>query len=151
MNSGNSCNFYKITGMKKVFLIITLLVSVTVAAAQNKQHKIVYDLNSADTAVQSSVLRQFNNVLKVAPNTQLEVVCHGPAIYMLVKSKIFFEEKINELKEKGNVTFKVCANSMKRLNVDKSELIALAEIVPVAILELSEKQIKGWSYIKAGH
>jgi intracellular sulfur oxidation DsrE/DsrF family protein len=27
----------------------------------------------------------------------------------------------------------------------------MAEIVPVAILELSEKQMKGWSYIKAGH
>jgi uncharacterized protein len=137
--------------MQKIFILTALLISVVAAAGQSKQHKIVYDLSSADTAIQSSILRQFNNVLKAAPNTQLEVVCHGPAIYMLVKSKIFFEEKINELKEKGNVTFKVCANSMKRLNVDKSELIALAEIVPVAILELSEKQMKGWSYIKAGH
>jgi uncharacterized protein len=137
--------------MQKIVFIIALMVSAVAVNAQGKQHKIVYDLSVADTAVHAAVLRQFNNVFKAAPNTQLEVVCHGPAIYMLVKSKVFFEEKMNELKGKGNVVFKVCANSMKRLNVDKSELIALAEIVPVAILELSEKQMKGWSYIKAGH
>jgi uncharacterized protein len=151
MSSGNSCTFYKTINMQKIIFLISLVILNISSIAQNKQHKIVYDLSSADTAVQSTVLRQFNNVLKVAPNTQLEVVCHGPAIYMLVKSKVFFEEKMTELKGKGNVTFKVCANSMKRLNVDKSELIGLAEIVNVAILELSEKQMKGWSYIKAGH
>jgi uncharacterized protein len=137
--------------MQKLFLITVFFISATSVIAQNKQYKIVFDLNSSDTAVQSSVLRQFNNVLKAAPDAQLEVVCHGPAVYMLVKTKVFFEEKMNELKGKGNVTFKVCANSMKRLNVDKSELIALAEIVPVAVLELSDKQMKGWSYIKAGN
>jgi uncharacterized protein len=137
--------------MQKFLFTVAFFISAIAAIAQNKSYKIVYDLSSADTAVHSSVLRQFNNVLKAAPNTQLEVVCHGPAIYLLVKSKVFFENKMNELKQKGNVTFKVCANSMKRLNVDKSELIALAEIVPVAILELSEKQMKGWSYIKAGN
>jgi uncharacterized protein len=137
--------------MQKFLFTVAFFISAIAAIAQNKSYKIVYDLSSADTAVHSSVLRQFNNVLKAAPNTQLEVVCHGPAIYLLVKSKVFFENKMNELKQKGNVTFKVCANSMKRLNVDKSELIALAEIVPVAILELSEKQMMGWSYIKAGN
>lgn len=136
--------------MQKIFFITGFLFVSIVAGAQNLQHKIVFDLNSPDTAHQSSVLRQFNNVLKVAPTAQLEVVCHGPAIYMLVKSKVLFEDKMNELKSKANVTFKVCANSMKRLKVDKSALIALAEIVPVAIIELSEKQMQGWTYIKAG-
>ena len=136
--------------MQKIFFIAGFLFVTIFAAAQNLQHKIVFDLNSPDTAHQSSVLRQFNNVLKVAPNAQLVVVCHGPAIYMLVKSKVFFEDRMNELKAKATVSFKVCANSMKRLKVDKSELIALAEIVPVAVLELSEKQMQGWSYIKAG-
>ena len=70
---------------------------------------------------------------------------------MLVKNKMFFENSMNELKSRGKVYFKVCANSMKRLNIEKSELSPIAEIVPVAILELSEKQMEGWSYIKAGH
>lgn len=137
--------------MRNLLLAFFLFFSDSVANAQNKQHKIVYDLSSSDTAEQSTVLRQFNNVLKAAPGTQLEVVCHGQAAYMLVKNKGYFEERMNEIKRTGKVTYKVCANSMKRLNIDKSDLMPIAEIIPVAILELSEKQMKGWSYIKAGH
>ena len=123
--------------MQKFVFIIALFISTIPVIAQDKQQKIVFDLSSSDTAVHSTVLRQFNNVLKAAPNAQLEVVCHGPAIYMLVKNKVYFEEKMNELKSRGKISFKVCSNSMKRLQVDKSDLISLAEIVPVAILELS--------------
>jgi uncharacterized protein len=137
--------------MKRTFFTLTMLFFSLYAPAQNKPHKIIFDLVSGDTADHSAVLRQFNNVLKVDPDAQLEVVCHGPSIFMLVKSKVHFEDKMSELKVKGKVSFKVCANSMKRLKVDKSELIGLAEIVPVAILELAEKQQEGWSYIKAGH
>jgi uncharacterized protein len=137
--------------MKKIFFLWALFTISASIFAQNRQYKIVYDLVSNDTADHSAVLRQFNNILRAAPDAQLEVVCHGQAVYMLVKNKVFFEEKMNELKTKGKVTFKVCANSMKRLNIDKTELISLAEIVPVAILELSGKQMEGWSYIKAGH
>lgn len=137
--------------MNKLFLAFIFLTVVIDLEAQSEQQKIVYDLNSNDTAVHSTVLRQFNNVLKAAPETELELVCHGQAIYMLVKDKLYFEEKIKELKAKGKVSFKVCANSLKRMNVDQSQVSNLAEIVPVAILELATKQKQGWSYIKAGN
>jgi intracellular sulfur oxidation DsrE/DsrF family protein len=120
-------------------------------AASAQSHKIVFDLSSEDTADHSTVLRQFNNVLKAAPDTELEVVCHGNSVYMLVKGKAFFEDRMKELQQKGKVYFRVCANSMRRLGVDKSQLISLAEVVPVAILELSTRQQQGWSYIRAGH
>lgn len=136
--------------MKKMIFFLAALFSATLSMAQNKTHKIVYDLNSPDTSVHSAVLRQFNNILKAAPESELELVCHGHAIYMLVKDKLFFEEKMKELKAKGKIRFTVCANSMKRLQVDKAQLCEWAEIVPVAILELSGKQMEGWSYIKAG-
>jgi len=97
------------------------------------------------------VLRQFNNVLRQAPDTELEVVCHGPAIYMLVKEKSVFESRMQDALVKGKVSFKVCANSMKRLGVDASQILPLAQIVPVSILELASKQAEGWAYIKAGH
>jgi len=137
--------------MCKFFFAFIFLATAFNLKAQSEQQKIVYDLNSNDTAVHSTVLRQFNNVLKAAPGTELEVVCHGQAIYMLVKDKMYFEEKIKALKSMGKVNFKVCANSLKRMNVDQSLVSDLAEIVPVAILELAAKQKQGWSYIKAGN
>ena len=137
--------------MYKFFLSAALVIATISVNAQTDHQKIIFDLNDNDTASHSAVLRNFSNVLKAAPDTELELVCHGAAINMFVKDKFYFEEKIKELKTKGKVSFKVCANSMKRLNVDKSQLSDLAEIVPVAILELAAKQKEGWSYIKAGN
>ena len=135
--------------MKSIIIFTAIILGSFSLKAQNA-HKIVYDLNINDTALHSNVFRQFTNVLKAAPNTQLELVVHGPAVHMMVKNKIHFEEKMNELKNTGQVSFKICANAMRRFQVDKSELISLVEIVPVAILEISEKQSQGWTYIKAG-
>jgi intracellular sulfur oxidation DsrE/DsrF family protein len=137
--------------MKKILVLITFLVSATFAMSQNPANKIVYDLSSGDTAVQATVLRQMTNILKAAPGTQLEVVCHGQGIFLLVEGKTFFKAGIEAFKENKNISFKVCANSLKRFNVDKSNVISQAGIVPVAILELSGKQMEGWSYIKAGY
>jgi intracellular sulfur oxidation DsrE/DsrF family protein len=137
--------------MNKIFLAFIFLIAAVTVKAQSEQQKIVYDLNSNDTAVHSTVLRQFTNVLKAAPETELELVCHGQAIYMFLKDKLYFEEKIKELKANGKVSFKVCANSLKRYNIDQSLVSTLADIVPVAILELASKQKQDWSYIKAGN
>lgn len=137
--------------MRHTLLFFGVLLSYYAADAQPVHHRIVYDLVSADTADHSAVLRQFNNVLNGAPDAELELVCHGPAIYMLVREKMVFEERMNALLLKGKVAFRVCANTMKRLGVEKSQLSSFAETVPVAILELSEKQQQGWSYIRAGH
>jgi intracellular sulfur oxidation DsrE/DsrF family protein len=137
--------------MYKFLLSVALLIAAINVTGQTEHQKIVFDLNSGDTSAHSTVLRQFSNVLKAAPDTELELVCHGAAINMFVKDKLYLEEKIKELKSKGKANFKVCANSLKRLNVDKSQVSDLAEIVPVAMLELALKQKEGWSYIKAGN
>lgn len=144
-------NLFKNKTMYKIFLSAALIVASFNLTAQTEQQKIVFDLSSADTAVHSTVLRQFTNVLKAAPDTELELVCHGQAVNMFVKDKLYLEEKIKELKSKAKVNFKVCANSLRRYNIDKSLVSDLAEIVPVAMLELSSKQKQGWSYIKAGN
>lgn len=136
---------------KKLLFIAILCSAAFLSQAQKASYKIVFDLVSVDTADQSTVLRQLNNVLKEAPGAELELVCHGQAVFMLVAEKAFFENRMKELQAKGKVSFKVCANSMKRAGVDKSQLLPLAEVVPVAILELASKQQEGWSYIKAGH
>lgn len=137
--------------MNKFVLSLVLVIAISGLNAQSEKHKIVFDLNDGDTAAHSTVLRQFTNVLKAAPDTELELVCHGKAVNMFVKDKVYFEEKIKELKGKGNVSYKICANSLRRYNIDKSQVSDLAEIVPVAMLELSAKQKEGWSYIKAGN
>lgn len=136
--------------MKKLPFFLLFLISLSLFS-QEKKFKIVYDLVSADTADYSAVVRQFNNILKVAPDAELEVVCHGPALAMVMKEKSNVAEGMEALRLKAKVSFKACANSMRRMKVEPSQLLPQADIVPVAILELAEKQMEGWSYIKAGH
>ena len=138
--------------MKYFFLLLAAaFIFNTNVNAQKKQHKIIFDISGSDTADHGTVLRQVNNVLKAAPQSKVEVVFHGKAVYALVKNKTTFKEKIDNLVNDKHVIIAVCNNSLIRLNISKEELIPVAIVVPVAILELSDKQQKGWSYIKAGH
>lgn len=138
--------------MKNILVLISvaLLLSTNIIA-QKKQHKIIFDISSSDTADHSTVIRQVNNILKQAPDTKIEVVFHGKAVYALVKDKTTLNDKIDELVNKKNVVFAACNNSLIRLNISKNELLSSVIVVPVAMLELMDKQEKGWSYIKAGH
>jgi intracellular sulfur oxidation DsrE/DsrF family protein len=144
-------NSDKIKFMNRLFLLIAFALISFNINAQSEKHRIVFDLSDEDTSSHSTVLRQFTNILKVVPDAELELVCHGKAVNMFVKDKLYFEEKMKDLKSKAKVSFKVCANSLRRFNIDQSLVSPLAEIVPVAMLELSSKQKEGWSYIKAGH
>jgi hypothetical protein len=69
---------------------------------------------------------------------------------MLVNDKTNVSKEMEEIQKVFRVNFAACANSMRRLKVEKSQLLPFAKIVPVALLELSARQQEGWSYIKAG-
>lgn len=133
----------------KYFLLSSLIFISVIVSGQQKSHKIIYDINSADTAAQSTIFRQFNNILTAAPDAQIEIVFHGQAITGLVKDRSFFAEKVKAAQQKG-IVFAACNNSLKRFKIDPSLVLPGVIVVPVAILELSAKQQEGWSYIKAG-
>lgn len=130
--------------MQVVFLL-GLLFSLTTVA----QHKIIWDMNSGDTAQQRGLYKQINNVLAAAPDTKIEVVFHGNAVYALLKDTGYHKEQLLDLCKRG-VVFAACNNSLKGRNIDTNRVIREAIIVPVSILELTKKQEQGWSYIKAG-
>ena len=137
--------------MKFVFPVLFFLLAANNVRAQAVHHRILFDFVSSDTADQSAIIRQFNNVLNASPDAELELVCHGPAVFAFVKDKMNFEDRFRALTQKGKVYYRVCANSMKRLGIVKEQLSPLVEVVPVAILEMSDKQQQGWAYIKSGH
>lgn len=137
--------------MKNILLAVTLAIaSVASAHAQKKEHKVVFEITSSDTADHRTVLRQINNVLKDVPNTRVEVVCHGAAIFMLVKDKTVLGEMMQDLKTK-NVSFAACNNSMRKNNLTPDQLVPVANVVPNGVMEVVTKEEEGWSYIKAGH
>lgn len=124
---------------------LALLFSATTVA----QHKIIWDMNSGDTTQQGALYKQINNVLAAAPDTKIEVVFHGNAVYAMLKDTGYHKDQIMGLSKRG-VVFAACNNSLKARNIDTNRVIQQAIIVPVSILELAKKQEEGWSYIKAG-
>ncbi len=139
--------------MKKLtVLLVFACCFILSATAQKKSHKIVFEITSADTSDHITMLRQINNVMKDVPGTpQVEVVCHGPAIFMLVSSKTVVAAAMQDLKTKYNVVFAACNNSMKKNNIEVSQLVPVATVVPNGVMEVVTKEEDGWSYIKAGH
>lgn len=138
--------------MKYLFLFLTaILIFNTNTSAQKKQHRIIFDMAGSDTADHKIIIRQVNNVLKNSPTTKIEVVFHGKSVYALIKDKSTVKEEIDDLVNNKHVVIAACNNSLNQLKLSKEDVISSAIIVPVAILELTDKQEKGWSYIKAGH
>lgn len=113
-------------------------------------HKIVFQMVSKDTADHNALVRQLFNIRKLAPNTKLEVVCHGPGLTFIQKNKSLVLDKLNELAE-TNVDFVGCEFTMSQKNITRDQLMEKCRTVPGGILEIVDKQDKGWSYIKAGY
>ncbi len=142
--------------MKNYLLLTALMLMSGFIFAQNEssdvdlaQHKIVFQLTSADTNVHKMLVRQLGNVLAAAPNSKIEVVCHGPGITMLTTRQTIVHPKVSELKGKG-IDFVVCENTLKEKKVTKEEIIPEAAFVKAGIIEIVKKQEEGWSYIRAG-
>ncbi|MBL0316708.1 MAG: hypothetical protein IPP69_13405 [Flavobacteriales bacterium] len=76
------------------------------------QHRIVWDIPQGDTAAQRGLYKQINNVLTAAPETKIEVVFHGNAVYAMLKDTGYFKEQILDLHKKG-VLLEFCNNSLK--------------------------------------
>jgi len=135
---------------KQLILLFTTFLFYISVSSQDKEQKIVFDFVKSDTADFRIMVGQINNIMKEAPYTTIEVVCYGPGLFILVKDRTNVSKEMEEIQKVFNVSFVACANTMRRLKVDKSQLLPFAKITPVAMLEISARQQDGWSYIKAG-
>jgi intracellular sulfur oxidation DsrE/DsrF family protein len=127
----------------------------TTAMAQSPSatasHKVVIQLNSADTAAWGGVIGNIKNLSKIWPDQlQIEVVVHGRALDFLVASKSHLVNDVEQLSKKG-IIFSACENTMGKYGITKQMLIPLVFTVPSGVGEVILKQEQGWSYLRAGY
>ena len=132
----------------KNFPILLIFFTVSEVMSQTKPVKVLFDITSKDTVAHQTVLRHVSGMASAYPGSEFEVVVYGAALPMLVKTKSTVAEGMSALASNKNVTFKVCSATMKRYQVDKSELLPGVDVVPDAIIEIVTKQGQGWGYIK---
>jgi len=136
------------TDMKSI-IILVLTTSLHFAFAQTR-HRVIIQFSDSDSISMASVLGQVKNIKTDLPDAEIEVVCHGPGLDLLVQKLTKVPLLIREWKSRG-VTFAACGNTMRRRGIKKEDLITEATPIPSAMVELILKQEEGWSYAKGGH
>lgn len=133
-----------------LFSIMCLLIT-RIAYAQQPEYKVVFDMTSKDTVNQQSLVRQINFIRQSNPNAKMEVVIYGQGLGLVIKNGSAQQEAVSRILTDKGISFKVCAITMKRYNVDKDSLLTGVQIVPDGIYEIVSKQQQGWGYIKVAH
>jgi intracellular sulfur oxidation DsrE/DsrF family protein len=135
--------------MKKYPFVLLLLFCSLTLAAQRADYKVVFDLTSRDTVDQKNMVRWLKEVSEANPEAKMEVVMYSKGLEMVLKDKSYVAEDITRLSANKNITFSVCAVSMKNNNVTADQLLPGIHVVPDGIYEIITKQREGWGYIKA--
>jgi intracellular sulfur oxidation DsrE/DsrF family protein len=110
--------------------------------------KVVVHINYDDADRQGHVLKNLVNVLKDAPDTAVEVVCHGAGIGMVVAAGTGQAEAVASLVKQG-VRFVACENTMRQRMIARGDLLPDVGTVPSGTLELIRKQQReGYAYLR---
>ena len=138
--------------MKYRFLVICLLFIAPVSLqAQRADYQVVFDLTSNDSLDEKALIRWLNEIALPNPEGKFEVVMYGKGLSLVMKNNSICSDEVLKLAGKNNISFKVCAVSMKNNHINKDQLLSCAEIVPDGIYEIIKKQKEGWGYIKVVH
>lgn len=136
--------------MKTLVNLVLLCLFSTMVLAQEKPIKIVFDVTSNDAKVHESAMRHMKLMAKSYPDSKFEMVMYSGAYGMVVKGESTVSEDMEALAKNKNVDFVVCQASLNRHKVEASQLVSGVRAVPDGILEIVQKQEKGWGYIKEG-
>ena len=135
--------------MKQIFFSLVILAMLSTRLfAQQPDYRVVFDITSKDTNAHKTVIRQASAINKANPDAKLEVVLYGQSLDMVLKDKSVVADDIQKLVSTKNVSFKVCAVTLKRYNADVSQLLPGVATVPDGIYEIITRQREGWGYIK---
>ena len=110
--------------------------------------KVVIHVNVPESGVQGAGLKNVTNILKEAPDTLVEVVCHGAGIGLVEKARTDHAEAVETLLKLG-VKFVACENTMRLKSIKKEDLLQGVGTVPSGAVEVVRKQQKdGYAYFK---
>jgi len=111
--------------------------------------KIVFPITHGDDESINHVLSSANNVMKFygPENVQIAIICYAKGIRTLLKKEKKIAVRVRSL-QTYDVEFVACHNTMRTLKIKPEDLIEGIEIVTAGIVELVERDLKGWIYIR---
>ena len=134
-----------------LFLAVSCFGLLSLRAQTIVPYNVVFDLTSKDTNDHKTVIRWLDAITKERPDAKLEVVLYSQSLDMVTKEKSVVAPALERLTQNKNIRASVCAATMKRYNVDASQLVPGVTVVSDGIYEIISRQKEGWGYIKATH
>lgn len=133
---------------------VAMLMAQSAMAADHTiaDHKIVFQISSANPATQHLVLNNAVNIKKHwGDDVKVVVVAYGPGLTLFIPHKKNKEAKrVASLAESG-ITFDACHNTMmamKKKTGHLPKLIKGVKVVPAGVGRIVELEEKGYSYIR---
>ncbi len=136
-----------------VFLFLSFLVAETEFAIPkpsiDNPRKIVFPITKGDDESINHVLSSANNVMKFygPEKVMIAIICYSKGIRTLLKKEKKIAARVRSLMT-YDVEFIACGNTMRTLHIKKEDLIDGVEIVTAGIVELVERDLRGWIYIR---
>ena len=109
--------------------------------------KAVVHINFTDSERQKHALKNVTNILKEEKSAEIEVVCHGGGIGLLVKDMTAQADDVARLINEG-VRFAACENTLRDKSIPKENLLPDVTTVPSGAVEVIRKQQEGFGYFK---
>jgi uncharacterized protein len=134
--------------MKKILLLFVCVAVSLLSLAQQKPVRIVFDVSSKDSLVHQAAMRHVSGMAKAYPDSKFEVVVYGGALPMFVKDQSTVSKTISALAGNKNVSFKVCEVTMKRYNVERSQLLPMLNPFPTPLSKLLPNKVKAGATLK---
>lgn len=144
--------------MKQIVIAFVLLFSIGFAETEfaepkpsiDNPRKIVFSIISGDIKKINHVLSSVNNVMKFyrPENTEIVVVAYSQGINAVLKKGDVDIRKRVEALMTYDVVFIACGNTMSTLKIEQKDLLDDVEIVTAGIVEIVEKQLQGYIYIR---
>ncbi len=144
--------------MRKVLTLMLLMFTLSFAETElaepkpsmDHPRKFIFPITKWDKDEVNHILGSANNVIKFygVDNTEVVIVAYSQGIKTLLKNKDKEIRKRVQSLMTYDVEFVACGNTMKTLKIDKKELLDGVEVVTAGIVELIERQLRGYIYIR---
>ena len=126
--------------------------------APTKPHRLLIHVDQNDPAVMNLALNNATNVIEYyrakGEDVDVDIVAYGPGLHMLRADTSPVQDRIKQLKGiafPSKVQFSACGNTKENMEKKEGHSIAVlsdATVVPSGVVQLMEKQEKGWSYLR---
>jgi intracellular sulfur oxidation DsrE/DsrF family protein len=110
--------------------------------------RVVIQVSDNDPAKWNLALNNAQNLQQALgkDNVQVEIVAYGPGLNML-KANSKVAGRVNGALDQS-VDIVACGNTMTKMKVTKDDLVGGTRVVEGGVIEISERQQQGWTYIR---